>query len=165
MQRHETYFTAPYPTASAVLSSSSSVHSSALPGHKMKSIHDMTFRSKKLKSVISSPTKITYEWIVGKKLIFYWLHNRWSADNKCKDFLEATIILPLSIKTVLHRLLASSSKSTNLTVSVLRVRNRFPSSPKTSPNPTWLALGYLLSSAGSQPARLAAWKKIEGSGI
>lgn len=65
-------------------------------------------------------------------------------------------IRPLSIRAVLHRFLASSSKSTNLTTSLLRVRNLFPSSPNTRPNPTWLTLGYLSASAGSQPARLAA---------
>jgi hypothetical protein len=66
------------------------------------------------------------------------------------------VIIPRSISAALLRVLASSSKSANRTTSVERVLNRFPSSPRTRPKPTWLALGYCLSSAGSQPARLAA---------
>jgi len=62
--------------------------------------------------------------------------------------------LPRSRMEVLQRLLASSSKSTNRTTSLLRVRNRFPSSPRTRPKPTWVHFGYALSSFGNQPARL-----------
>jgi len=44
--------------------------------------------------------------------------------------------LQRSRRVSLQRLLASSSKSTNRTVSLLRLLNRFPSSPQTRPKPT-----------------------------
>lgn len=66
---------------------------------------------------------------------------------------------PRSFSWARQRPFASSSRSASLTTSELRVLNRFPSSPRTRPKPTWSTRTD--PSAGTHPADRAAWNTWE----